>query len=71
MNILKANGVDLAYDSFGGEIADAILIAGLGTRVIRWTVLLNLMAPCERTATQDATCCGTPECAATGYATSG
>ena len=26
MNILKANGVDLAYDSFGDETAEAILL---------------------------------------------
>jgi pimeloyl-ACP methyl ester carboxylesterase len=39
MNILKANEVDLAYDSFGDETAEAILlIAGLGTQMIRWTV---------------------------------
>jgi pimeloyl-ACP methyl ester carboxylesterase len=39
MNILKANGIDLAYDSFGDETAEAILlIAGLGTQMIRWTV---------------------------------
>jgi len=38
MNILKANGVDLAYDSFGNENDEAILlIAGLGTQMIRWT----------------------------------
>ncbi len=39
MNILKANGVDLAYDNFGDDTAEAILlIAGLGTQMIRWTV---------------------------------
>lgn len=39
MNILKVNGVDLAYDSFGNENDEAIiLIAGLGTQMIRWTV---------------------------------
>lgn len=39
MNILKANGVSLAYDSFGNENAEVIvLIAGLGTQMIRWTV---------------------------------
>ncbi len=33
MNILKVNGVDLAYDSFGNENDEAIiLIAGLGGR---------------------------------------
>jgi hypothetical protein len=36
--ILKANGVDLAYDSFGDETAETmLLIAGLGTQMIRWT----------------------------------
>ncbi|MGD7667580.1 hypothetical protein [Brevibacillus laterosporus] len=35
MNILKVNGVDLAYDSFGNENDEAIiLIAGLGTQMI-------------------------------------
>ncbi|WP_328278833.1 alpha/beta hydrolase [Paenibacillus chibensis] len=39
MNILKVNGVDLAYDSFGNPNDKAIiLIAGLGTQMIRWTV---------------------------------
>lgn len=39
MSILKANGVDLSYDSFGNENDEAIvLIAGLGTQRIRWTV---------------------------------
>jgi pimeloyl-ACP methyl ester carboxylesterase len=39
MNILKVNGIDLAYDSFGNENDVAIiLIAGLGTQMIRWTV---------------------------------
>ncbi|SHF38701.1 Pimeloyl-ACP methyl ester carboxylesterase [Seinonella peptonophila] len=39
MNILKVNGVDLAYDSFGNENDEAIiLISGLGTQMIRWTV---------------------------------
>lgn len=38
MNIAKVNGVDLAYDSFGNENDEAmILIAGLGTQMIRWT----------------------------------
>jgi len=33
-----ANGIDLAYDSFGDERAPPILlIAGLGTQMIRWT----------------------------------
>lgn len=39
MKMLKANGIDLAYDSFGDETAEAmLLIAGLGTQMIRWTV---------------------------------
>jgi pimeloyl-ACP methyl ester carboxylesterase len=38
MNILKINDVDLAYDSFGNENDEAIiLIAGLGTQMIRWS----------------------------------
>lgn len=38
MNILKVNGVELAYDSFGNENDEVILlIAGLGTQMIRWT----------------------------------
>jgi pimeloyl-ACP methyl ester carboxylesterase len=39
MAIAKANGIDLAYDSFGDEANETILlIAGLGTQMIRWTV---------------------------------
>lgn len=39
MDIAKANGIELAYDSFGAERAPAVLlIAGLGTQMIRWTV---------------------------------
>ncbi len=39
MKILKVNGVDLAYNSYGDESDEAILlIAGLGTQMIRWTV---------------------------------
>ena len=39
MNIVKANGIELAYESFGDEADEAILlIAGLGTQMIRWTV---------------------------------
>ncbi|MDI4643709.1 alpha/beta fold hydrolase [Cohnella hashimotonis] len=39
MNIVKVNGVELAYDHFGYETDEAILlIAGLGTQMIRWTV---------------------------------
>lgn len=38
MNILSVNNVELAYDSFGNENDEAvILIAGLGTQMIRWT----------------------------------
>jgi pimeloyl-ACP methyl ester carboxylesterase len=34
---LKANGITLAYDSFGDDAAEAILlVAGLGTQMIRW-----------------------------------
>ncbi|QOS79566.1 alpha/beta hydrolase [Paenibacillus sp. JNUCC31] len=41
MNILKVNGIDLAYDSYGNETDETILlIAGLGTQMIRWTVPL-------------------------------
>lgn len=38
MKAVQANGVELAYDSFGDEANDTILlIAGLGTQMIRWT----------------------------------
>mgnify|MGYP002389622014 CR=1 FL=1 len=39
MSIVGANGIELAFDSFG-EAADPaiLLIAGLGTQMIRWTV---------------------------------
>ncbi|WP_128660257.1 alpha/beta fold hydrolase [Paenibacillus sp. 598K] len=38
MNILSVNDVELAYDSFGSEQDEAVvLIAGLGTQMIRWT----------------------------------
>lgn len=38
MNILKVNDVELAYDRFGNDNDEAIiLIAGLGTQMIRWT----------------------------------
>ncbi|HEV2507164.1 MAG TPA: alpha/beta hydrolase [Mesorhizobium sp.] len=38
MVIVKTNAIDLAYDSFGNEADEAILlIAGLGTQMIRWT----------------------------------
>lgn len=39
MTILEANGITLSYDSFGDADAETILlIAGLGTQMIRWTV---------------------------------
>ena len=39
MTIIKANGIELAYDSFGNaEDVAILLIAGLGTQMIRWTV---------------------------------
>jgi pimeloyl-ACP methyl ester carboxylesterase len=39
MTVVKANGIDLAYESFGDGADEAILlIAGLGTQMIRWTV---------------------------------
>ena len=39
MKILKVNRINLAYDSFGDEVAGVVLlIAGLGTQMIRWTV---------------------------------
>ncbi|MBS7701839.1 alpha/beta fold hydrolase [Chelatococcus asaccharovorans] len=39
MTIAKANGIDLAWDSFGHEGDPAILlIAGLGVQMIRWAV---------------------------------
>lgn len=39
MNIVKTNRIDLAYDSFGNdEDVTILLIAGLGTQMIRWTV---------------------------------
>ncbi|MBO1358945.1 alpha/beta hydrolase [Acetobacter sacchari] len=38
MTIVSANGIELAYDSFGDESRPAILlISGLGTQMIRWT----------------------------------
>jgi pimeloyl-ACP methyl ester carboxylesterase len=38
MSALNANGINLAYDSFGDEAAEVVLlIAGLGTQMIRWT----------------------------------
>lgn len=38
MNTVQAGGIELAYDSFGDETNEAILlIAGLGTQMIRWT----------------------------------
>ncbi len=39
MNKIHVNGIDLAYDSFGDTHDEAVLlIAGLGTQMIRWTV---------------------------------
>ncbi|KAB0267276.1 alpha/beta fold hydrolase [Microvirga brassicacearum] len=39
MTVVKANGIDLAYESLGDGADEAILlIAGLGTQMIRWTV---------------------------------
>ncbi|MEK4852249.1 alpha/beta hydrolase [Paenibacillus sp. FSL H7-0756] len=39
MNIIQTNNIELAYDSFGNDNDEAIiLIAGLGTQMIRWTV---------------------------------
>ncbi|MCM3132990.1 alpha/beta fold hydrolase [Paenibacillus polysaccharolyticus] len=39
MNMLRVNDIDLAYDSYGSEKNETILlIAGLGTQMIRWTV---------------------------------
>lgn len=39
MNLLKVNGIELAYDSYGSETDETmLLIAGLGTQMIRWTV---------------------------------
>ena len=39
MAIVRTNAIDLAYDSFGNEADETILlIAGLGTQMIRWTV---------------------------------
>lgn len=39
MNILNANGIELAFDSFGDDTREAILlISALGTQMIRWTV---------------------------------
>ena len=38
MNIVNANGIELAFESFGSESDERILlIAGLGTQMIRWT----------------------------------
>ncbi|ETT47853.1 alpha/beta fold hydrolase [Paenibacillus sp. FSL H7-689] len=39
MNMLKVNGIELIYDSYGSETDETILlIVGLGTQMIRWTV---------------------------------
>ncbi|CAN5183560.1 alpha/beta hydrolase [soil metagenome] len=41
MSSVRANGITLHYDSFGADDADAmVLIAGLGTQMIRWPVPL-------------------------------
>lgn len=38
MAIIQANGIELAYDSFGDtSAAPILLIAGLGTQMIRWS----------------------------------
>jgi pimeloyl-ACP methyl ester carboxylesterase len=38
MTIVAANGIELAYDSFGDADREALLlISGLGTQMIRWT----------------------------------
>ncbi|HTM82927.1 alpha/beta hydrolase [Asticcacaulis sp.] len=38
MNMAKSNGIELAYDCFGkADDAPLLLIAGLGTQMIRWT----------------------------------
>ncbi len=38
MNSIQANGIKLAYDSYGNKHNETILlIAGLGTQMIRWT----------------------------------
>lgn len=38
MDIVKINDVELAYDSFGSQADEAVvLVAGLGTQMIRWT----------------------------------
>ena len=40
MHYIKSNGLELAYDNFGDEGAEAIvLISGLGAQMIRWTDL--------------------------------
>jgi pimeloyl-ACP methyl ester carboxylesterase len=39
MKKLNANGVELAYDTFGDDAGEAmLLIAGLGTQMIRWAI---------------------------------
>jgi pimeloyl-ACP methyl ester carboxylesterase len=37
MTITRANGIELAWDSFGDAGETILLIAGLGTQMIRWT----------------------------------
>ncbi|MDH7798335.1 MULTISPECIES: alpha/beta hydrolase [unclassified Beijerinckia] len=47
MTTVQANGLELAYESFGHDAEEPVLlIAGLGTQMIRWSVPL-----CERLAT--------------------
>lgn len=39
MTLVNANGIELSHESFGHDAAPAILlIAGLGTQMIRWTI---------------------------------
>jgi pimeloyl-ACP methyl ester carboxylesterase len=39
MNSVHANGIELAFESFGDQADESILlIAGLGTQMLRWTV---------------------------------
>ncbi|MBB2195919.1 MAG: alpha/beta hydrolase [Gluconacetobacter sp.] len=41
MNIAKANGIELAWDSFGhADTEPVLLISGLGTQMIRWSAPL-------------------------------
>lgn len=38
MNSVRANGIEIAYESFGDAGETVLLIAGLGTQMLRWTV---------------------------------